>query len=164
MSGDHALSEFRVEKRRTAATVTLSTGLSERGCFFVAGGSPHHDGPERVSDLLNSEQGFFPFEIHGADGTRTVLYNRAHVVMVALSEEEASRDPAYGVATQRVVSALLSTGQRVVGTVRVYRPAGHDRLSDWAHQPETFRYVQMRDMTIIVNVAHIVEVSEVPEL
>jgi hypothetical protein len=166
MSGDPAPSAFRFEKMRTDATVTLSTGPSERGCFFVAGGSPLHEGPERVSDLLNSEDGFFPFEIHGAGGTRTVLYNRAHVVMVALTNDnaEASRDSGYDVATQRVVSALLSNGQRVVGTVRVYRPAGRDRLSDWAHQPETFRYVETRDMTILVNVAHIVEVSEVPDL
>jgi hypothetical protein len=165
MSGDPAPSAFRVEKRRTDATVTLSTGPSQRGCFFVAGGSALHDGPERVSDLLNSEQGFFPFEIHGADLTHTVLYNRAQVVMVALTNDnvEASRESGYDVATQRVVSALLSNGQRVVGTVRVYRPAGRDRLSDWAHQPETFRYMETRDMTIIVNVAHIVEVSEVPE-
>jgi hypothetical protein len=164
MSARPAPSEFRVEKRRTDATVTLSTGLSERGCFFVAGGSPLHDGPERVGDLLNSEQAFFPFEIHGAEGIRTVLYNRAHVVTVVVGDDEASRDPGYGVATQRLVSALLSNGQRVVGTVRVYRPAGRDRLSDWAVQPETFRYIETRDMTIIVNVAHIVEISEVSEL
>src|SRR5712691_3714456 len=116
MPGGPAPSEFRVEKRRADATVTLSAGLSERGCFFVAGGSPLHDGPERVSDLLNSEQGFFPFEIHGEGGVRTVLYNRAHVVMVALTNDnvESSRDSGYDVATQRVVSALLSNGQRVV--------------------------------------------------
>src|ERR1700674_5291799 len=85
MSSSPVPSEFRVEKQRTHATVTLSTGPSKRGCFFVAGGSPLHRGPERVSDLLNAEDGFFPFEIHGADGVRTVLYNRANLVMVALT-------------------------------------------------------------------------------
>ena len=47
--------------------------------------------------------------------------------------------------------------------MRVYRPEGRDRLSDWTRQPETFRYVETDDTTVIVNVAHIVEVSEVPE-
>jgi hypothetical protein len=165
MSSNPAPSEFRVEKRRTQATVTLSTGPRERGCFFVAGGSPLHGGAERVSDLLNAEDGFFPFEIHGTDGVRTVLYNRANLVMVALTDDndEVRRDSGYDVATKRIVSALLSNGQRVVGSVRVYRPLGRDRLSDWAHQPETFRYIETRDITVIVNVAHIVEVSEVPE-
>ena len=104
-----------------------------------------------------------PFEIHHEGGTRTVLYNRRHVVLVALEENDASLDPGYSVATRRYVSVLLSNGQRVVGAVRVYRPAGRDRLSDWARQPETFRYLETSDMALLLNTAHIVDVSEVPE-
>ena len=40
---------------------------------------------------------------------------------------------------------------------------GRDRLSDWARQPETFRYVETDEATLLVNVAHIIEVSEIPE-
>ena len=158
-----APSEYRVEKRRASATVTLSSGTAERGCFFLASSSTRHDGPERVADLLNSEQGFFPFEIHGEDGVRTVLYHRSHVVFVTVAEEEAARDPGYGVAIRRVVSVLLTNGERITGAVRVYRPEGHDRMSDWARQPETFRYIETGDATVVVNFAHIVEVSEVAE-
>jgi hypothetical protein len=46
--------------------------------------------------------------------------------------------------------------------VRVYRPEGRDRLSDWTRQPEVFRYVEAADATYIVNAAHIVAVTEVP--
>ena len=163
MESDAGGSEFRVEKRRAEAIVTLSSGGVTRGCFFTAGGSARRAGPERVGDLLNAEAGFFPFEIHDGGGVRTVLFNRGHVVVVALDDNEASREPGYGVATRRVVSLLLSNGQRVVGVVRVYQPEGRDRLSDWARQPEAFRYVELPDTTLIVNVAHIVDVSEVPE-
>ena len=156
-------SEFRVDKRRRDAMVTLSSGDSTRGCFFTAEGSTRHDGPERVSELLNSEVGFFPFEIHQDESTRTVLYNRAHVVLVALAENEERYDAGYTVATRRFVSILLSNGQRVIGAVRVYRPEGRDRLSDWARQSETFRYLETGDMTLLINAAHIVDVSEVPE-
>jgi hypothetical protein len=156
-------SQFRVEKQRANAVLTLSSGQLTHGCFFTAGGSARHAGPERVSDLLNSETGFFPFEIDGADGRRTVLFNRSHVVMVAVADPEASRDPGYSVATRRAVSILLSSGQRVVGAVRVYRPEGHDRLSDWARQPEAFQYVETAEATFIVNMAHIIDVHEVPE-
>src|ERR1700688_3147900 len=113
-------SQFLVEKQRANAVLTLSSGQSARGCFFTAGGSARHAGPERVGDLLNSEAGFFPFEIHDADGYRTVLFNPRHVVVVGLADNEASRDPGYSVATRRVVSVLLSSGQRLVGAVRVY--------------------------------------------
>ena len=163
MSISTAPSAYRVEKRRSDATVTLSSGNSERGCFFLATSSTRHDGPERVVDLLNSERGFFPFEIHDAGVVRTVLYNRSHVVLVALEGDETTHDPGYGVVTRRLVSVLLSNGHRVVGAVRVYRSDGRDRLSDWTRQPETFRYVETGDTTVIVNVAHMVEVSEEPE-
>ena len=157
-------SEFRFEKRRVGATVTLSSGNATRGCFFTAAASAPSNGPERVGDLLNAEQGFFPFERHGDEGASTVLYNRAHVVLIELHDREERRDAGYNVATPRLVSILLTTGQRIVGTVRIYRPSGRDRLSDWARQPEPFRYVEDADVTYLVNAAHIVDISEVPEL
>jgi hypothetical protein len=163
MSAQPTGSEFRFEKRRTDAVVTLSSGQAVRGSFFVSYGSARHTGPERVGDLLNSEPGFFPFEIHDDRGDRTALYHRTHVVSVSLADNEASLDPGYDVATRRVVSILLSTGERVVGAVRVYRPEGRDRLSDWARQADVFRYVEAGDRTLVVNAAHIVEVTEVAE-
>jgi hypothetical protein len=163
MNPQTAISEFRFEKRRTQAQIRLSSGEIAEGCFFIAGGSARHDGPERVWELLNSETGFFPFEVQDADGPHTVLYNRLHVVTVSLADNEASREPGYAVATRRVVTMRLSTGERITGSVRVYRPEGRDRLSDWARQPELFRYVETDAQTLIVNATHIVEVAEVPE-
>jgi hypothetical protein len=163
MTTDFTPSEFHVDKQRADAVVTLSSGESSRGCFFVAGGSARHTGPERVGDVLNAEAGFFPFEIQDAAGARTVLFNRNHVVTVALSDNEASRDPGYSVATRRIASVLLSNGQRVVGAVRVYQPEGRDRLSDWARHRETFRYIETAEATLIVNGAHIIEVNEVTD-
>jgi hypothetical protein len=155
------VSEFRIEKGRSDAVITLSDGSSVRGSFFVAGSSSNYHSPERVKDVLSGEAGFFPFEVGGAGGERTVIYNRAHVVMVKLGDEdEPRRDPDYEVATRRSVSMLLSNGTRVLGTVLVHRPHGHDRLSDFARSSETFRYVEIRGGTLIVNVAHIIELSE----
>ena len=163
MSAERASSVFRFDKRRSNAVVTLSTGESMYGCFFTAGGNASQTGPETVGDLLNSEGGFFPFEVLQTNGARTVLCNRAHVVTVTLSENEASVDPGYEVARRRTVSMLLSNGRRVAGVLRVYRPEGRDRVSDWAKQPEQFRYLETADHSVLVNTAHIVEVSEVPE-
>jgi hypothetical protein len=58
---------------------------------------------------------------------------------------------------------LLSNGSRVLGTVLVHRPYGHDRLSDFARSAETFRYLEIRGGTLIVNAAHVVELSEMTE-
>lgn len=156
------LSEFRIEKERIDAVITLSNGDSAPGHFFVARASAHTAGPERVGELLNAEPGFFPFETLDGHGTRTVVYNRRQVIMVALAENEARRDPGYDVATERFVSVVLSNGTRLTGSVRVHRPEGRDRLSDWARHADTFRYVETADALLLVNIAHVIEVSEVP--
>lgn len=155
------MSEYRVEKKRAAAELTLTTGATVRGSFFLWDSSQSHTGPERVGDLLNDQSGFFPFELE--DG-HTALFNRAQIVKVRLSGNngEARLEPGYEVATRRAVSMLLSTGDRIAGTVSVFRPVGRDRLSDYARSDETFRYVEAEDQTWIVNSFHMVEIRELP--
>jgi hypothetical protein len=156
------LSEFRVEKGRTTATLVLSNGSTVRGVFFVAPASATHAGPERIKDVLNAESGFFPFEVSGARSPKTVLLNRDHVVVVTpASSDEPFTDPGYEVATQRTVSMLLTNGQRLTGSVRVFRPLGRDRLSDYARANERFRYIEAAGAsTMIVNTTHVIELTE----
>lgn len=157
------VSVYRIEKRRAEAALTLTTGAMVHGCFFLAGARATQGGPERVADLLNAESGFFPFETNTEAAPHTVLYNRSQLVVVRLLENtiEAQLDPGYAIATERCVRMLLSNGQRVEGRVRVYRPSGRDRLSDYARLPEIFRYVETDEATLIVNSAHIVELREI---
>jgi hypothetical protein len=161
------MSQFRVEKLRAGAEVTLATGATIRGTFFLAGSSGiHGGGPERVADLLNAETGFFPFETVGAESTAdTLLINRAHVVCVLLlgRRNEPQMEPGYDVATERRVAMALSNGATLTGGVRVYRPQGRDRLSDYARAAETFRYLEADDGIYIVNTGHIVHLSELAE-
>ena len=153
------MSEFRIEKRREAAELTLVTGATVPGVFFLAGSSPLHTGPERVGDVMNLEPGFFPF----GTGVETMLVNRAHVLKVSLSPEmiEAQLDAGYDVATRRTVRVLLTTGEMVTGNVVVFRPPGHDRLSDYAHIDEKFRYLELEDRTLLINSSHIVALTEI---
>jgi hypothetical protein len=159
------MADLRIEKRRADAELTLTTGTRVKGAFFLAGSSAGHAGPERVGDLLNSELGFFPFELAGSVGPRTVLYHRAHVTTIALppSVVEAQLDPGYDLAARLRVSILLSTGTRVAGTVSVYRPDDFQRLSDYAHVGEVFRYLETSDHTLIINFSHVVELLEIAE-
>lgn len=153
------MSEFLVEKRRESADVTLVTGATLSGVFFLAGSSHFHTGPERIGDVMNLEDGFFPFEAGG----ETTLINRAHVLKVALPTQmiEAQLDSGYDVATRRYVKVMLTTGETITGHVVVYRPPGRDRLSDYAHLDEHFRYVELAERTLLINSAHIVALTEV---
>jgi hypothetical protein len=157
------VSLFRIEKARTDAVVTLANGTSVAGQVFVTQSSPISLGPERVVELLNSEPGFFPFEVQEQGRPKTVLLNRDHVLTVAVSGNEAQRESGYARATTRAVSLLLSDGRQLRGAIRIYRPQGRDRLSDWARHGERFRYIETGDTTLIVNADHIIEASEVSE-
>ncbi len=161
MSVNPRASQYRVEKSRSYATVTLTSGDRLLGAFFVAATGPNLPGPERVGDLLNGDSGFIPFEFHAENGSRTILVNRAQVVAVELAENEERHDSGYDLAKRRMVAVRLANGQRIVGTVRVYRPEGSDRLSDWARQPSQFRYIELDQLTMIVNVAHVIDATEV---
>ncbi|MEP6782034.1 MAG: hypothetical protein ABI983_00105 [Acidobacteriota bacterium] len=154
-------SKFRVEKRRETAELTLVGGATISGVFFLAASSQLHTGPERVGDLMNFEPGFFPFESNG----ETSLINGAHVLKVVLPKLmiEAQLDAGYDVATCRQIRVLLTTGEVITGHIVVYRPFGHDRLSDYAKIEERFRYVELADRTLLINSAHIVALTEVTE-
>ena len=59
------------------------------------------------------------------------MYNRQHVVMVALADNEARRDPGYDVAPERFVSVLLSNGgarHRIDPRLSSGRPRSPERL------------------------------------
>lgn len=153
---------FRFEKRRTAGVVMMVGGEVARGSFFTAADTTRRRGGERVADLLNSESGFFPFEVDGNGKSRTVLYNRAHLISAEIFDNEPKDDPDYDVALRKPVSILLSNGRRIDAFVRVARPVGRDRLSDWTRQPEVFRYVESGASVLILNAGHIVAFTEVP--
>ncbi|HEX7137014.1 MAG TPA: hypothetical protein VF219_04180 [Vicinamibacterales bacterium] len=157
------MSQFRVEKRRVEAELTLSSGERLNGCFFLAGSSATHPGPERVVDLLNAAAGFFPFQ--APPSAETVLVNRRQLVTVRLvdASDEARLASGYDVATVRHVSMKLSNRVELQGTVRVYLPEGRDRLSDYARSTENFRYLESAEGTFVVNVDHIVQLSDLPE-
>ena len=55
---------------------------------------------------------------------------------------------------------LMSNGTRLHGAVRVFRPHGRDRLSDFTRAAETFRYLEAEHATYIINIHHLVELKE----
>lgn len=161
LSSQSVMSDLRISKERRAATLTLSDGRQIAGSFFVAGSSVSHAGPERVKDILNSPNAFFPFEISDGVGQHTGIFNREQVIVVELATDEANSEAAYDVATRRSVEMLLSNGRRLKGLVRVYCPRGSDRLSDYTRAEEMFRYLETPDALLAINFRHVLELSEV---
>lgn len=153
-------SPFRMDKRRIEARLTLTTGSTVEGSFFLGDTTVAGDGPERVDTLLNHATGFLPFE-RAQDGQRqVVLQSVDHIALVTLFHGEAQEVPGYEVARVRAVALQLSNGARVSGHIRVYQPDGRNRVSDWSQEPSAFRYLETEQGTMLVNINHVVEIIE----
>lgn len=153
---------LRFDKYRAHARIVLTDGREHDGWFFVAGAA-RHGGRERIVDLLESDSGFVPFEMAAGTGAETRLVNPRHLVYVALGAEEVDLHAQWVSGRRQPVALSLSNGTRLVGVVYVDRPEGHDRLSDWARQPDMFRYVESSDGLLLVNAAHVVDLTEIDE-
>jgi hypothetical protein len=157
-------SPFRMDKRKVDATLTLTSGRTVRGAFFAGENGAFGDGPERIDDLLNQASGraggFFAFARLDTVPSRVVLYNTAHVSVIALDDREARDVPGYEVAPVRQVELTMSNGDTVRGEIRVYLPDGRNRVSDWAREPDTFRSLEVGRDTVLVNIHHVVEIRE----
>lgn len=153
-------SQYRMDKRRVDAVLSLTTGLTVHGSFFLADRTVVGDGPERLDDLLNTTTGFFPFERVEQGQRQVVLYSAAHLALVTLRGQEAREVPGYEVARVRHVALILSNGQRVAGQIRVYQPEGRNRVSDWTREPAVFRFLESAQGTLLININHVVEIIE----
>lgn len=162
------MQEYQVKKEHHASgVVRLSTGSSIRGRFYLSGVTTEHSGPERVGDLLNREDRFFPFEVEPQAGgsTHTSLLARHYVLYVKLDGHSSRGEGEAGLAmaSTKFVSLLLSNGERLRGEIYYAMPAGKERLSDIASAPERFRYFGSKDALSLVNFEHVVEILPITE-
>ena len=153
------MSQYRIEKQHDVmATITLASGVELRGSFFLADAATAHSGRERVYDLLNEPERFFPFDVEGRDGKPSYvsLLARSHVLFVTLDEPAAELhydDLSLGMASRKFVSLLLTNGARMRGELFIVMPEGMDRVSDFAN----------RDQMSIVNFDHVIEILPMAE-
>ena len=152
------MSQFRVEKRRAEAELTLATGATLHGSFFLAASTPTQVGPERVADLLNAETGFFPFDsvvVPRPERSSSTARTSSPCGCSSRSRKRSSRpdtgrdgaprrdDACQRHAARGVGARLLSEGTRPVERLGAIR--------------RVFRYLETARHTFIVNTAHVVE-------
>lgn len=157
------MSELRIDKRRVAATLTLTLGERLIGSLFLAEQAANHAGPERLLDVLNGPPGFLPFEAVSGPGARrhTMLLNRAYIAVVHAdcTIDDLADDYGYQVAVKKSALLHLATGEELRGVLRVERPVGRDRLSDAVRDDAGFRYLEGGGGGLAVNLSHVVRIT-----
>jgi hypothetical protein len=116
-------SEFRIEKGRVAVAVTMMSGETVAGDFFVQMYAPHRLGPETPADIMNAEEAFVPL---ATDDRGTLLLAKEQVREVAYD----AADDASGEASSlgaRVIEIELALVDGTVRTGAIALEVAYDR-------------------------------------
>lgn len=119
---------YRIEKSRYPVAILLSHGIRLSGDLFVQAFAQSHNGPEEPTDILNSEEPFFPF---GCDEGDVLLLAKEHVWEVELPRrEDDEQEPLPGIYPALVELRLADDSVRR-GAIFLEIHGGQRRLLDY---------------------------------
>jgi hypothetical protein len=149
------VSNLQVPKRRVAIEIVACGGEHRTVTVFLSEFTPDHGGAERVSDMLNRDDVFFPALDHTT--ARTTLVNRAAVVLARVSR---SLDTGDGdditIPTEHEVEVRLIDGEVVRGVVSYALPPEHSRPVDFLNgRGRFFRLLVSAEHLLLVNKQHV---------
>lgn len=151
------MEELRVPKRTATVEVALFGGDERRLEVFLAESSPHHAGPERISDLFRNEEAFVPaFDPRTG---RVSWLNTANVVSVRTQAKLDDDETGDALPTEYEVEVVLSTGVRLRALIGYVRPDEQARLTDYLNDGRPFFRLLDGDSLVFVNKRHVVCVT-----
>lgn len=149
--------ELRVPKRRVQAEVLLPGGATRQATFFLSEFAPHHNGPERLSDLLNAQDDFVP-AVDAA--TESMIFINRHIVAAARVAGEWEPGDELPGAEEHELEIVLVDGRVLRGTARFVLPAGRTRLLDFLNDEQPFIRLAEQAMVALINKRHIARVTK----
>jgi hypothetical protein len=148
--------DLRVPKKRVPVEIVLPGGAVRHVAVFLAEAAPNHPGPERLSDILNGAEEFFP-AFDEAEKAMTFLRRGAGALARVASEIE-PEDDAATIPTENEVEITLQDGTSLRGLVAYVRP-GNARLVDFLNERDPFFRLIEREATTLVSRAHVARVA-----
>lgn len=153
--------EFQVQTRGVSVEVVLLNSTVLRGRLFLHDVAEHHDGGEKVEDVLDRPEKFFPLAVREA-GVRTVLVNKDQTLYIRVPTQpnRVSID-AEGVTTWAVQLTLeMVQGGPLSGTVFFAQPPGRDRTLDGLNGAGKYLCLVQETSFCYVNLESVVMVKE----
>jgi hypothetical protein len=148
--------ELRVPKRRVPVEVILPGGAARQVTVFLAEFAPTHSGPERLSDLLNAPDEFFP-AVDAA--TEAMTFLGRHGIAAARVAPEWELGEELAGSGQNDVEIILTDGPHLRGTLRFALPPGRTRLLDHLNDAQAFVRLEETDRVVLINKRHIARVT-----
>ncbi len=154
------MEDLRVPKRPVPVEVVLPGGAARRVTVFLSAAAPSHDGPERLSDVLNGDAPFLPAR-EEESGLMTFLH-RASIAVARVAPAEEPPEASFTIPTEHEVEVTLTDGTCLSGLVAYVAPESHERLVDYLNRSEPFLRLLERDAVALVGRAHVARVALLP--
>jgi hypothetical protein len=149
--------ELKVPKRRAQVEVLLPGGAVRQVTIFLAEYASAHDGPERLSDLLNGGDDFVP-ALDLASDTMTFLGRQSIAAARVAPDWDEEDAPA---TSQQEVEITLTDGTELHGTMAFVMSEEHSRLLDYLNDSPPFLRLIEQGRVALVNKRHIARVAKV---
>jgi len=155
--------QYRIPKHEAEAEVLLPGQSPSTFIIFLGEMAETHDGPERPSDLFNSQAAFIPARDRKG-GLVHLRRDAVSCVSLAASLEFGERSAraeeiAADQATHMHVEAILQDGVTVRGALTYLMPEGSRRLVDYLNLPGEFLALRDGDRARLINKHRIARIS-----
>ncbi|MFN0064477.1 MAG: hypothetical protein ACKVPX_18395 [Myxococcaceae bacterium] len=151
--------DVNVPKDNVRLELKLTSGQWQAVELFLAKNAAGHHGSERVEDVLNGPDDFFPVRVPGQASIRLISREKVTRVRLPHEPEVSAGDPDIELVSRHEVDLLLEDGESLRGVVEFIRPAGHARLLDFLNEgPLFFRFVG-ESHSFLINKYHVSQVD-----
>jgi len=149
--------DLRVPKRRVPVEVVQPGGAVRRVAVFLAENASTHEGPERLSDVLNGGEEFIP--AFDEEARVMTFLNRKSLAAARVSREvEGDDGDEVTIPTEHEVEIDLAGGTRLRGIVSYVRP-GNGRLVDFLNERAPFFRLLEPESVALVSRRHVARVA-----
>ena len=149
------MDERRVEKDTQPVMLELSDGSQLAGEFFLRRFEAHHEGRQKVGDLLNDSLAFIPFNT----GEGVVLLNVSELVSIRVPLETEA-DDLMRLGQKYAVRFRMKQGTDLEGEIYVNLPMESSRIKDYLNQPVRFFALFRPDAVVYLNRRFILTVMD----
>lgn len=149
------MDDRRIEKQSRRIGVELSDGSRLDGEVFLRLYEAHHEGPQKVGELLNEDAALIPLKT--SDGV--VLVNPSQIATVTI-EAEREPDDLTMLGDPHAVRIVTVRGREIRGRVFISLPGGEGRVKDFFNRSVRFVPVFLDHSIVYVNQAFVLYVRD----
>ena len=149
---DAAMS-FKVPKVKTPLTINFVGGSSVSGQIFLSPQSPYRFGKEKMLDLLNNEDAFFPLEAETTSSIR--LVHKRNIFFITTHEDKEENESGKPV----TVTIVRTDGEKLVGDLIIQEPEHRSRVLDFFNSNNgSFFRLQTKEKVYYINSRYVSEI------